>query len=223
MSTTTPNMGLIKPTPSVDAGPGWATSLNADLDALDAHDHSAGKGTKITPAGININADFPQNGQRITGSGGVQLQTGAATQVRQLRTDGTDLQFVDNASNLVTLTNNGRPNTKFIGAASGLFLVPTGVPRTVSSNTTLLDAGNEIVIVYNVSGGGFTLTLPAVANNNGRIYFLHEGTGSANALTVARNGADKINNAAANLTLNTANKGTILIADATTGTWWVFP
>jgi len=220
----TPNMSLDKPTPSVDAGPAWATRLNADLDLLDSHDHSTGKGIKITPAGLNVNSDLVlANTARLRQVGGLGLIAGGVVENNQLRTDGTELFYRDGVGNLVTLTSAGRPNTKFIGTGAGLYLNPLGSPRTVSSNTTLLDAGSEILIIYNVSGGAFTLTLPQLVNNNMRMYYLHEASGSANVLTVARNGTDKINNAAANLSLSTANKGTLLVADASTGTWWVFP
>lgn len=221
----TPNMGLDKPTPSVDAGPAWATRLNADLDLLDAHDHSAGKGTKVTPAGLNINSDVnATNAARLRGVGGLTMVNGGTTENLQLRTNGTDLFWQDSSANLMALTANGRPNAKFIGSVNGLFLLPTGVPVVISSVTTLSSLGNEILILYDTSGGIFTLTLPSIAGvGSGRVYYLHERAGSANALTVARNGTDKINNAAANLTLNTANKGTVLISDASSNSWWVFP
>ncbi len=218
----TPNMSLDKPTPSVDAGPAWATRLNADLDLLDAHDHSTGKGTKVTPAGMNVNSDMvASNAARLRQFGALGLVAGGALETLQLRTNGTDLQFNDASNNLVTLSSGGRPNTKFIGSPTGLFMVPTGTV-TITGVTTLTSAGAEILIVYDMTAGAYALNLPSLATVPGRMYWLHEKTGSTTALTVTRNGADKINNAAANLTLNTANRGTLLIADPSGVSWWVF-
>lgn len=58
----TPNMMLLPPTVSVTTGPAWASALNACFDLIDAHDHSAGKGTPVTAAGLNINTDLGFNG-----------------------------------------------------------------------------------------------------------------------------------------------------------------
>jgi hypothetical protein len=52
---------LEKPAVGVDTGPGWATALNNSIDAVDAHDHTTNKGSRITTAAININADLEFN------------------------------------------------------------------------------------------------------------------------------------------------------------------
>jgi len=52
---------LEKPAVGVDTGPGWATALNNSIDAVDGHDHTTNKGSRITPAAININADLEFN------------------------------------------------------------------------------------------------------------------------------------------------------------------
>lgn len=58
MAITTPLMGLTPPEVSVTPGPLWAELLNDSLELIDIHDHSTGKGAKITPAGLNINTDL---------------------------------------------------------------------------------------------------------------------------------------------------------------------
>lgn len=45
--TMTPHMGLTKPDVSTTVGPLWAQEINEDLDTLDSHDHSSGKGAAI--------------------------------------------------------------------------------------------------------------------------------------------------------------------------------
>jgi hypothetical protein len=49
-------MGLTEPTVGGDADV-WGGELNSDLDLIDQHDHTAGKGVKVPSAGLNINAD----------------------------------------------------------------------------------------------------------------------------------------------------------------------
>jgi len=44
------------------SGPTYATQINSALDVIDAHDHTPGKGARIPPSGLNINADLPFNG-----------------------------------------------------------------------------------------------------------------------------------------------------------------
>jgi hypothetical protein len=56
--TTLPNMGLVLPVRG-DLGAGiWDDTLDADLEDIDAHDHSTGKGALVPTAGMNINADL---------------------------------------------------------------------------------------------------------------------------------------------------------------------
>ena len=47
-TTTSPNMGMPVPVPSVDPGPDWANNIVADMSIIDSHDHSPGKGAPIT-------------------------------------------------------------------------------------------------------------------------------------------------------------------------------
>lgn len=58
---TTPNMSLIVPDVGT-SGPAYATQINTAMDVIDAHDHTPGKGARIPPSGLNINADLPFNG-----------------------------------------------------------------------------------------------------------------------------------------------------------------
>jgi hypothetical protein len=53
----TANMQLVMPTENSDAGT-WDATINDAADLIDAHDHSTGKGVKVKPAGLDINADL---------------------------------------------------------------------------------------------------------------------------------------------------------------------
>jgi hypothetical protein len=108
----TPNMVITKPTVSSTAGPTWAENLNTALDVIDAHDHSSGKGTQVTPAGININADVEFNDNKATEVKGVSFQTqgsqltGAAN-LRTLYVYNGELYYRDASGNQVQLTSGG--------------------------------------------------------------------------------------------------------------------
>jgi len=55
--TPTPNMNLVQPSENGDAGT-WDTILSVLFLLIDAHEHSAGKGVKVKPAGLDMNADL---------------------------------------------------------------------------------------------------------------------------------------------------------------------
>lgn len=66
------------------------------------------------------------------------------------------------------------------------------------------------------SGGGFTVTLPAIAAaNKGMSIVVKNQSASTNAITVARTGGDTIDGAAASLTMNTARKSVTFTSDGT--------
>jgi len=61
----TPNMNLNKPASTATLSD-YYDSIDAILDRLDSHDHSAGKGVKLTPASINITSNLAFNDNAIT-------------------------------------------------------------------------------------------------------------------------------------------------------------
>lgn len=75
----TPNMNLSLPAPTTTAGPAWASELNAAITAVDDHDHSSGKGRKITPAGIDINAALDINNYNLINVNTMELVNQVAT------------------------------------------------------------------------------------------------------------------------------------------------
>lgn len=54
---TLPNMGLVQPSLGGSNGT-WGTSINNNIGALDAHDHSAAKGVQVPVAGLDIDDDL---------------------------------------------------------------------------------------------------------------------------------------------------------------------
>lgn len=115
MTTTTPNMNLVKPDVLSTPAPTWASLLNAVFDAVDSHDHSTGKGVKITPSGMNISNDLAINSNNLT-----SIRTTRFTNLSSWSPTSSDLAcfyvlnneiyFRDGVGNNVKITNNGSLN-----------------------------------------------------------------------------------------------------------------
>lgn len=123
-------MSLPVPTVSVDPGPDWANNINASLSILDGHNHGAGSGVQITPAGININSDlsFSNNNATVLRSTRFDPQTTAlslATDIGCLYEVGVDLYYNDGVGNQIRITQSGS-----VSGASGTI---TGLPSGTAS------------------------------------------------------------------------------------------
>jgi len=176
MSTSTPNMGLTKPTVSSEPGPDWATQINASLDAVDAHDHSSGKGPKVTPAGLNINADLDMNNSRLTEVKSVDLQdqSGNPTNNGGLGRNGADLYYRDGNGNVVRITQSGSlvagglvSGSSITGGPSNLKLEETlsSDPRSVATDRPVGSIG--------YTSGGATAYLKRTSSTTGWARFDH--------------------------------------------------
>lgn len=141
MSTTTPNMGLTKPAVGGDADV-WGTQLNASLDLADAHDHTTGKGVRITTAALNINADLPFGGFGITGLkilrfNGVTDGTGYNGALFK-KTSDNELYWRTNAGVDVKLTNGTSLNTTLVGGFTGDYAA-SGAQADYQSSTKIFN------------------------------------------------------------------------------------
>src|SRR5574337_725693 len=121
MSTTSPNMGLIVPTPATsgvtgsgDVGPDYAINISNDLlSTIDQHDHSSGKGVQITPAGININADLSLQQNNLIQSRAVRFVSQASAlsgvgDVTELFVKTGDLYYINSSGTPVQLTSGSQ-------------------------------------------------------------------------------------------------------------------
>lgn len=118
---TTPNMGLVIPEPLVTTGPTYATQINEALDDVDAHDHSPGKGARITPSGLNINADVAFNQNSATNVKSIVLASQASVSTNAtVYQNGGDLFFKRGDGTTVQITNSGGVNTSGVGGITGL-------------------------------------------------------------------------------------------------------
>ncbi len=160
------------PTVGVSDGPEWATNINNCLDIIDTHDHSAGKGVQITPAGISINTDLPYGSNNAT-----QLRTvrfSAQSAALALSTDLTclyavndDLYYNDGQGNHVRITQSGS-----VAGSSGTI---TGLPSGTASAS------------YNTGTGTFVFqsATNTAADLDGRSLKLRKSTVSSYALTLS--------------------------------------
>lgn len=118
---TTPNMSLIVPEPLVTTGPTYATQINSTLDVIDAHDHSAGKGVRVTPSGLNINADLSFNQNSATNLKAVVLAPQASVSTNAaLYNIGGDLFYRRGDGTQVQITTVAGVNTSGVGGITGL-------------------------------------------------------------------------------------------------------
>jgi hypothetical protein len=129
-------MSLDLPTPTVTLGPEWAEQLNAALEFIDAHDHTAGKGRPITSAALNINADLPLNTSNLLNARSYNFQNlggpiAGPADIRSLYVANGELYYNDGDGVQIQLTDNGGLNASTIGGIGGDY----GPPAAVNYNS----------------------------------------------------------------------------------------
>lgn len=187
---TTGNMDLDLPVVGTTVGPTWATKVNTALTTISDHDHSAGNGSLITPAGMNINQDISFNSYAArnllrtmyTDQASVFADSAVAYAVYSVggnlywRTSGgTDVQITDGAglnfASLGTIGGDyGAPgvnasvlyadSTKIYG-----FYQDSGISAAVLMGSLKLSnqvSGSNVVTISTTNPtNNYTLTLPA--------------------------------------------------------------
>lgn len=196
----TPLMDITIPTIGVDAGPGWAGTLNEAFAKVDAHDHTSGKGAQVTPAGLNIASQLTFNGFAVVGASDVGF--GSTSSFRTfppctLFSTTHDLWYVDGNLNKIELTNSYQPYTfsTFLGG---------GFPVTAFGSLVLMSSDPYGLVLTNSSSGTMTVTLPTATRNLGRLYTIKDtGHAATHTVTVATYGSETIDGSAtATLTAN---------------------
>lgn len=180
----TPNMNLRLPTPSTTVGPTWASDLTTALSVVDDHDHSSGKGRKITPSGIDINETLDMQNQNITNVNTAKLKNQVATlngvsfactvqfvngNFVIVNGGGTEVQITNGNTIVSSVVVAGNP---LMPAGAVLDFAGSTIPigflncnGAAVSRTTFSDLFNAIGTVYGVGDGTTTFNLP---NFNGR-------------------------------------------------------
>lgn len=147
MATSGTNITSIsKPAVGTDTGPTWAENLNTSLDAIDGHDHSTNKGVRITPAGLNVNADleFNQNSASELKNVIFDSSVTAATTSYSLYQASGNLYWRNGSGTAVQVTLGSAVNSG-AGSISGMGGTDAGASYTDSSKTFnfFTDSGNS--------------------------------------------------------------------------------
>lgn len=101
-------MSLPVPIVGVDPGPDYAQNVNNCFFFIDSHDHSPGKGVKITPAGIDITQALTFANNAATNLSYLNFNSqGAVTTLKSLYVVNNDLYFTDGNGNAFPLTASG--------------------------------------------------------------------------------------------------------------------
>lgn len=198
-----PNMSLPVPIVGVEPGPAWAQDINSCMGILDQHDHSSGQGVKITPTGININADLPINGNNLTLVKTVNFSAqlaplaGLSPNLGCVYVAGNELYYNDEAGNVVQITNTGSVNAGAgsitglpSGTASASYSSGPGTFIWQSATNTPANMDNaSVTIREQVSmGNGVTLKAPTGLAANYNLIFPSALPGSTKFLTVDTSG-----------------------------------
>ena len=167
--TTTPNMGLVIPVVEVTVGPDWATQINEAFDVIDAHDHSSGDGVKVTPTGLNINANLSMGSNTLTNTRAVRFvdqdtQFSAVADVGTLYVYNGEIVYRDVSGNNVQITDNGGLNLASIGTIGGDYGQP-GIPASAiySDLTNAFIFTRDTGIGAVLSGSDLQLTHPVLS------------------------------------------------------------
>lgn len=205
----TPLMNLDLPVVLTTVGPVWATKVNAAMDKIDSHDHSIGNGTKITPAGININVDMSFGGKFTYSVGAVGFTSKAAAVVttpylESIQSVNGALYYVNSVGFAVQITSGNAVNASLSSLWS--VNVPAAYPYTVVA------ADTQKVIAVDTTVAR-TINLPAATTSVYVTIKCRTGTCSAFPITVTPNGLDSIENVVGSYTIQEDYKAVVFLSD----------
>ena len=214
----TPDMNLELPVVSNTLGPAWAAMVNEAFETVSEHDHTSGKGKRITQAALEFTDDVDMQNQRVINTPALKLNNQAVT----LAGTGNEGSVYEVLGNL-WWTNGSGVAVQITSAGS----VVSGATSTesmeldaISIDTILASGGDDVTLAVDTSGAPRTVTLPlASAVVKGRIYIIADATGNSetNTLTVAAAGSDTI--MGASTATITSNYGSIFLQGDGVSKW----
>lgn len=216
---TTPNMLLSLPTVTQQPGPEWASMLNAAIESIDSHDHSSDKGVKITPSGLEINADLDISNQVFYNFKSVKFQEqvstlSGSTYSNSIYSVNGNLYFTSGSGTAIQITDGG----SIVSTPSSASIFET---TSVATNLTIGNSDTFVYLIVDTSVAR-TITLPLASGvSAGRIYYIKDSSGLSETynITVNTQGSDTLDGAASQ-TLS-SNYGTWTIIGDGSASWYI--
>lgn len=212
-------MNLVLPTPTVTLGPDWAEEINAAFQRVDEHDHSSGKGTKVTAAGLNLNGSLDLQNFKIYNQGSVQFTNlssalSGAANAASLSVAGGNLYYVNASGISIQLTSGG-------AIVSTPSAVDSFVVTSVSTNLVIGPSDTFTYLLVDTTSPR-SITLPLVsAVSSGRVYIIKDISGQVNTnnITLGVSGSDTIDGASSYI-IDSNYSATWVISNGATG-WFI--
>lgn len=239
----TANLGLTESTVGVDSGANAASREQTNINLIDLHDHTSGKGVRIPTGGLNINADLPFNNNSLTEAESIQFESQASNVLvaNTIFVKNNELFYVDGSLNVVQLTSGGVVSVTTL--ASGAVLLDAGNARganlrfgTNDSYSAIIETNNTDRLTINSSGLAqflydFSIAQGAANSSTGTLndvstsaksYFSFTGA-SSTTITGFANGSDGkllyiLNKTGTQLTINNNDSGSVAANRILTGT-----
>jgi hypothetical protein len=160
-------MSLPVPIVGVDPGPDYAQNVNNCFFFLDEHDHSPGRGLRITPSGLNLNADLTFTNNSATNLKSLNfISQVSVPAIKSLYVVNNDLYFTDGNGNAFALTSLG-------GVA--------GTPGSIAS----LNPPASVTYNAPTQTFAFAATATQAANIQGANFLLLNTTAPFNGVTLS--------------------------------------
>lgn len=181
-------MTLNLPVVQQTLGPAWASLLNAALTQVDEHDHSPGRGARVTPQGLNINVDLDVNFQNLVNTRSTRFTSQIAvleetTDRNAMYVMAGNLFYNNDSGTPVQITTGGSVNAAGAGALTPL--IPGAFPFTVTISTA-----QKILFIDTTTTRQIILPAATV-----QMFFMvvdASGLANLNPITITPDGTDTI-------------------------------
>jgi hypothetical protein len=216
----TTNMSLTQSSVGVTSGPDWAANTETNWSLIDAHDHSSGKGVKITSAGININADLEFNANDATELRTVAFDSSAdattSADRRCIYESSGDIYW-RNASGTAVQITSGTAVGSGVGSIDGMGSTDAKVTYndTAKSYSFVYDSTTSPESVAKMAFSDFAVY--NYSNSNDLVTLKYTGSGASGVLTLPDETGTFVTSASAlsdiSITSTTASKPVFTLAN----------
>lgn len=199
---TSPNMGMPVPVVGQESGPQYATDINNSLTIIDNHNHAAGAGVQINPAGININSDLTFNSNNATSLNSARFTAlgaplaGSSPNLDCIYVSGVDLYYNDGNGNQVRITQSGGvagspgsiSNLTSPASASYQSGPGTFVWQSAANTAANMDMASITIRDQTANSNGITINVPPALAANYSMNLPPTLPGTAEVLTLDNSG-----------------------------------